>query len=57
MNGYPRFGWVDIIRFQQHDKERAGYGLEQIGMLYNVETIADEEGASYERRKTAGNRT
>ena len=36
---------------------RAGYGLEQIVMLYSVETIADEEGASYERRKTAGNRT
>ena len=20
MNGYPRFGWVDILRFQQRDR-------------------------------------
>ena len=37
-------------RALKHDKERAEYGIEQIGMLYGVETIADEEGASYERR-------
>jgi transposase len=37
-------------RSLKHDKERAEYGIEQIGMLYSVETIADEEGASYERR-------
>ena len=23
MNGYPRFGWVDILRFQQHAKDTA----------------------------------
>ena len=22
MNGYPRFGWVDILRFQQSDSIR-----------------------------------
>ena len=53
--------WAHMRRYLdralKHDKARAGYGLEQIGMLYSVETIADEEGASYERRKTAGNRT
>ena len=37
-------------RALKHDKERAEYGMEQIGMLYSVETIADEEGASDERR-------
>lgn len=37
-------------RALKHDKERAEYAIEQIGMLYSVETIADEEGASYERR-------
>ena len=37
-------------RALKHDKERAEYGMEQIGMLYSVETIADEEGASHERR-------
>ena len=37
-------------RALKHDRERAEYGMEQIGMLYSVETIADEEDASYERR-------
>ena len=37
-------------RALKHDKERAEYGIEQIGMLYSVETVADEEGASCERR-------
>ena len=37
-------------RALKHDKARAEYALGQIGMLYSVETIADEEGASYERR-------
>ncbi|MGN1253756.1 MAG: IS66 family transposase, partial [Prevotella sp.] len=37
-------------RALKHDKERAEYGMEQIGMIYSVESIADEEGASYERR-------
>lgn len=37
-------------RALKHDRERAEYGIEQIGMLYSVETIADEEGASCERR-------
>ena len=37
-------------RSLKHDKERAEYGIGQIGILYSVETIADEEGASYERR-------
>lgn len=37
-------------RALKHDKERAEYAIEQIGMLYSVETIADEEGASYGRR-------
>ena len=37
-------------RALKHDKERAEHGIEQIGMLYSVETIADEEGADYERR-------
>ena len=34
----------------KNDKKRAEYAIEQIGMLYSVETIADEEGADYERR-------
>ena len=37
-------------RALKHDKERAEYALEQIGMLYSVETIADGEGADCERR-------
>ena len=37
-------------RALNHDRERAEYGIEQIGLIYSVETIADEEGASYERR-------
>ena len=36
-------------RALKHDKERAEYGMEQIGMLYSVKTFADKEGASYER--------
>lgn len=46
--------WAHLRRYfdraLKHDKKRAEYGLEQIGMLYSVETIADEEGADYERR-------
>lgn len=37
-------------RALNHDRKRAEYALEQIGMLYSVETIADEEGADYGRR-------
>ena len=37
-------------RALNHDRERAEYALGQIGMLYSVETIADEEGADYGRR-------
>ena len=37
-------------RALNHDRERAEHGIEQIGLIYSVETIADEEGASYERR-------
>ena len=37
-------------RALNHDRKRAEYGIEQIGLIYSVETIADEEGASYERR-------
>ena len=37
-------------RSLSHDRERAEYAIEQIGMLYTVETIADEEGADHERR-------
>ena len=37
-------------RALNHDRKRAEYALEQIGMLYSVETIADEEGADYRRR-------
>ena len=46
--------WAHCRRYYErslkHDKERAEHGMEQIGMIYSVETIADEEGASYERR-------
>ena len=37
-------------RALNHDRKRAEHGIEQIGLIYSVETIADEEGASYERR-------
>ncbi len=37
-------------RALKHDKPRAEYGIDQIGKLYSVETIADEEGADFERR-------
>ena len=35
MNGYPRFGWVDILRFQ-HDVYGKGY----------VESLTEKERAS-----------
>ena len=37
-------------RSLSHDRERAEYAIEQISMLYTVETIADEEGADHECR-------
>ena len=37
-------------RALNHDRKRAEHGIEQIGLIYSVETIADEEGAGYERR-------
>ena len=46
--------WAHCRRYFErslnHDRERAEYAIEQIGMLYSVETIADEEGADQERR-------
>ena len=46
--------WAHCRRYFErslnHDRERAEYAIEQIGMLYSVETIADEEGADHERR-------
>ncbi len=46
--------WAHCRRYYDrslnHDRERAEYALELISMLYSIETIADEEGASYERR-------
>ena len=46
--------WAHCRRYFErslsHDRERAEYAIEQIGMLYTVETIADEEGADHERR-------
>ena len=41
MNGYPRFGWVDILRFQQDELDKAA--VQQIqqafGASYEVELI------------------
>ncbi len=37
-------------RALNHDRRRAEYALEQIGLLYSVETLADEEGADYGQR-------
>lgn len=37
-------------RALKNDKLRAEYGLDQIGMLYSVETMADEQNMSYEER-------
>ncbi|MBO4525547.1 MAG: IS66 family transposase [Bacteroidales bacterium] len=46
--------WAHCRRYFErslnHDRERAEYAIEQIGMLYSVETIADEECADQERR-------
>ena len=46
--------WAHCRRYFErslnHDRERAEYAIEQIGTLYSVETIADEEGADQERR-------
>ena len=33
MNGYPRFGWVDILRFQQSDEE-VNTGIRVVVALY-----------------------
>ena len=37
-------------RALNHDRKRAEYALEQIGLIYSVESIADHEGADYGRR-------
>jgi len=37
-------------RALKHDKERAEYAIEQIGLLYSIETMADEQGLDYEAR-------
>ncbi len=37
-------------RSLSHDKERAEYALDQIGMLYSIETMADERHLGYEQR-------
>ena len=37
-------------RALNHDRKRAEHGIKQIGLIYSVETIANEEGANYERR-------
>ena len=37
-------------RVLSHDRKRAEYALEQIGMLYSVEDIADGKGVDYEGR-------
>jgi len=46
--------WAHVRRkFEEalkEDKSRASYALEQIGLLYDVERRADQEGLSYEQR-------
>ena len=37
-------------RALKNDKLRAEYGLDQIGMLYSVESMADEQNLSFEER-------
>ena len=51
MNGYGRFPWVGIDRFfHQEDKNGAEYALEQIGKLYKVEQMADDQDLDFEQR-------
>ena len=46
--------WAHCRRYFErslnHDKKRAEYALEQIGMLYSIETLADERHLDYEQR-------
>ena len=46
--------WAHCRRYLErslnHDKERAEYALDQIGMLYSIETMADERHLDYSRR-------
>ena len=46
--------WAHCRRYFErslnHDKERAEYALDQIGMLYSIETMADERHLDYSRR-------
>jgi len=37
-------------RALKHDKKRAEYAIEQIGLLYSIETMADEQGLDHEAR-------
>ena len=62
MNGYPRFGWVDILRFQQSAEEIKDniirYGLpedatddvkEVAKQMEKEEVVAQEEEQHYHR--------
>ncbi len=46
--------WAHCRRYLErslnHDKERAEYALDQIGMLYSIETMADERRLDYSQR-------
>ena len=46
--------WAHCRRYFErslnHDKERAEYALDQIGMLYSIETLADERQLDYGQR-------
>lgn len=41
---------MPVINNEKHRTVKGYMWLEQIGLIYSVETIADEEGASNERR-------
>ena len=40
MNGYPRFGWVDILRFQQQKAKEEGKSRKQ-WMLEEMDRILE----------------
>ena len=44
MNGYPRFGWVDILRFQQAGKTKDMSQIKQL-LLLKKEGVSNRKAA------------